>query len=167
MTVALCLVCVASQVLQQLHELAGLADEKAIAGQRIHSPHRHTFSLGRTNDRAWWKLAAEKHCRLGHDQVRLEILPTKGRRIQIGESDRDTGDRIDHVCRRNHVARFVLPGLEVADLGSTDAEEDPKHFSICGSLRQGWIEATASLFDPGKVESCGIGNGPRSVSSGL
>ena len=157
-TVALSPVRVAGQILQELHELAGLTDEKAVSCQCLHSTHGHAFGFGRTNNRAGRKLATQKRRRLGHDQVGLKVLSPKWRRIQIRERNGDTGDGIDNIRDGHHVSCFVLPGLEVADFSSPDAEQDAKNLGIRGSLRQGRIETAAALLDPGKVKACGVGN---------
>ena len=52
------------------------------------------------------ELAAQEHGRFGHDQVGLEILAAERRRIQIRKGDRDAGDGIDHVGRRNARCRL-------------------------------------------------------------
>ena len=117
-------------------------------------------------------MAAQERGWFGHDQIRLKILAPKGRRIEIGERHRDAGHRIDDVRQRKNVSRFILPGLEVADLGAADAQKNPEHFHIRRTLREHGVQAASTLLDPREVKAgrvadrlyevgiAGIGVGP-------
>jgi len=85
------------QLLEELEELVTLADEKPVIRQAVQGVHSGTRRRSGTNNRTRRELPAEEHCWLGHDQVGLKILPTKGRRVQVRESHRDTGHGIDDV----------------------------------------------------------------------
>ena len=93
-----------------------------------------------------------------HDQIGLEVFAGKRRRVEIRESDGDTGHGIHNVIQVNGVASLVVPGLEVANLDSSDAQQDAQNFRTTGPLRHRRIEARASLLNRSEVKSCGVGN---------
>ena len=68
------------------------------------------------------ELAVEEDRRLGHDQVGLSQL-TVG--VEVGEREPAGG-----IGQGRRVAGFVLPGLEVHDLGAADAEQDAQHLWV-------------------------------------
>src|SRR6266480_2763551 len=51
------------------------------------------------------------------------------------------------------IARLVLPGLKVHDLGSADAEENSENFQASYLLSQRRVEARATLLNKAKVKS--------------
>src|SRR5207302_11036041 len=59
------------------------------------------------------------------------------------------------VSQRSRIACLVLPGLEVHDLRSADAEEGSKHFQTGNLLSQRRVEAGAALLNKTKVKSRG------------
>src|SRR6266699_2601454 len=61
-------------------------------------------------------------------------------------------DRVE-VGQRSRIARLVLPGLKVHDLGSADTEEDLQNFQACDLLGQRRVKAGATLLDIRKVKS--------------
>src|SRR5437764_10809359 len=112
------------QILEQLKKLPRLPDEEPISRKRLHRTHGSALRVRRANDRTRRKVTAKKNCRLGHDEIGLELFPAKRRRIKIWESDRYPGYRIDHIRQLNRISGLVLPSLEVANLSATDAEYD-------------------------------------------
>src|SRR3954469_1377430 len=101
-------------------------------------------------------MPAQKCGGLGHDQVGLREFASAG--IQVRKRYRYASHWIDYVRERRSVPGFVLPGLKVADLRPADTQEYPQDFNVGGALREHWIEAGATLLDPGKVEAGGVGN---------
>jgi len=73
------LVGIRGEVIQKLHEFAGLADEKAVRSQTRQSCRCRSIRFSRTNDRACGQLSAEEGSWLRHDEVALKILPAKRR----------------------------------------------------------------------------------------
>ena len=69
------------QVAHDIKERRRLTDEESHSRQEIERTHGDTLRFCRTDDGASRKLSAQKGARLGHDQVRLEILTTKRWRI--------------------------------------------------------------------------------------
>src|SRR6266478_7774024 len=61
-------------------------------------------------------------------------------------------DRVE-VGQRSRVARLVLPGLKVHDLGSADTEEDSQNFQAGYLLSQCRVETGPALFNIAKVKS--------------
>jgi hypothetical protein len=49
-----------------------------------------------------------------------------------------------------------MPGLEVCDLDSADAEQDPQNFHAAHPLGQRRIQTAAALFDKSKVKTCRV-----------
>src|SRR5262249_5896835 len=80
-------------------------------------------------------------------------------RIQVGERDRDSSDGIDDAVQRRRISCLVMPGLEVADFGSANTQEDAQDFQACGPLGKLSIEAGSALLDPREVESSRVGYG--------
>src|SRR5258708_31518233 len=75
---------------------------------------------------------------LGHDQVGLELVcnaGTSGTRIGIDSTVevRECEVAVGYIGR---VTCFVVPGLEVGDLGAADAQQDPQDFQRAYLLRQ-------------------------------
>jgi hypothetical protein len=91
------------------------------------------------------KLRSRKIVGSGHDQVGLVELAVG---IEVGE-----GEPGGWVGERRRVAGFVLPGLEVHDLGAADAEQDPQHLAVSDPLGELGVEAGTGLLDPGEVEA--------------
>jgi len=115
----------------------------------------NAFCLGWPNDRNNRKTSTEERARLWHDQIGLEFLAAKWRRVQIRECHRYTGHRIDRTNRRR-VTRLVRPGLKVHCFGGADANQNPQYLHARGPLRQRGIKAVATLFNGWKVETRGI-----------
>lgn len=141
------------QILKQLQELRGLADEQSVCRKRVDSSHSRPGRFCGTNDRTRGELPTEERCGLGHDQVRLEIFATQWRGVQIRKRHRHSRHGIDHIRNGKEIAGFVLPCLEMADFGSPDAEEDPENLHISRSLRKHWVQAGSTLLDPGEVKA--------------
>src|ERR1700682_6817166 len=51
-----------------------------------------------------------------------------------------------------------MPGLEVTDLGASDAKDYAQDFRAADSLRQFGVETGSTLLDKGKVKARGIGD---------
>ncbi len=66
---------------QLSEELRRLANEESHRGQKVDHAHGSPLCLGRANNRTSWESAVEESARLGHDEVRLEGLPTEGRTV--------------------------------------------------------------------------------------
>ena len=127
-----------------------MPDEQPVGGQGVDRAHGSAFGLGRPDDRDDRELAIEEDRRLGHDQVGLRRL-TVG--VQVGEDQ-----TIRRVGERRRVAGFVVPGLEVHDLGAPDAEQDPQHLGMGDPLGELRVEAGAALLDEGEVEAGRVGD---------
>ena len=130
-----------------------MADEKPHRGQEIDHAHRNALCFGRTNDRTHREIWAEEIARLRHDQVRLEVLPSKGRTVEIRKDQSVRGVR-----QRRRITGLVRPGLKMHGLGGTDADQDSQHFDTAGPLRHRRVEAVATLLDGRKVESRRVGD---------
>src|SRR6266702_4945591 len=109
--------------------------------------------LGWANDRDGRELAAEEDGGLGHDQVGLEVLPAKGRGIEVRKHQ-----PIGGVGQSRRIARLVMPGLKMGCLGGADTQQDAQHFWMGDPLSQRWVEAGATLLDKTKVEARCVGN---------
>ena len=133
---------------ERLEERVALAPEQSRSCQELDRTHGSTFGFGRPDDRTDRELAVEEYRRLRHDQVCLKLLPSEGRRVQIGK-DQPVG----RVGQWWGIARFVVPGLEVHGLGWADAQQNPQHLGMGDSLCQRWIKAGAALFDHGEVKA--------------
>src|SRR6266566_2091402 len=116
---------------------------------------------GRANDRNGRELAAEEDRGLGHDQVGLEFLPTKGSGIQVGKPQPISG-----VGQRRGIACLIVPGLEVRCLDRADTEQDAQHLETGDSLSQRWVEAGAALLDIPEMEARCAGDRLDMVSGG-
>src|SRR5215469_2831793 len=51
-----------------------------------------------------------------------------------------------------------MPGLEMTDLGPTDAEKNAENFQAGGSLRKLRVKAGATLLDESEVETSSVGD---------
>src|SRR2546427_8433775 len=71
------------QLRQGGEEGGRLAHEQACPCQEINCTHRRSLGLRRPNDGADGELAVEEDRWLRHDEVGLEGLTAKGRRIQV------------------------------------------------------------------------------------
>lgn len=71
--------------------------------------------MSRSNDRTNREASIQERARLGHDQVRLEELAAKWRRIQIRECHRYPGHGINGSQGRC-VARLIRPCLKVSTM---------------------------------------------------
>ena len=119
------------------------------------------MSCGRwTDDRHRPQFGIQEHCRFRHDQVGLERIGDIGTRgsgvrinpaVEVGEGQTTVGDKGD-------VTGFVVPGLEVHDFASADAEQHAQNFQVRDFLGQNGIQAAATLLDERKVEARGIGD---------
>src|ERR1700756_3210938 len=65
------------QLSHKVEEVIGLADEKSISNERGQGGHGGALGLGGANDRNCRQILAEEDGWLRHNQVRLEILPSK------------------------------------------------------------------------------------------
>ena len=97
---------------------------------------------------------------MGSGMIRLvwKFFAAERRGVQVRERHRHAGDWIDDIDNGDDVAGFVLPGLEVADFGSANAQQNPQNFDVMCPLRELRIEAAAPLLDPGEMESSGVGD---------
>jgi hypothetical protein len=158
LTLASSLICFFCQPAYQVKERIGLADEQPISREGFYSRHRTAFLYrGRPNDRNRREFSAEERARLGHDQIGLEVLPTKGRCIEVRKHETAIGQRSHG--HRNPVACFVVPGLEVGGLGRADTEQDSQDLWMGYPLRQGRVEAAAALLDKAEMECRRVGDG--------
>ncbi len=115
----------------------------------------NAFCLGWPNDRNNRKTSTEERAWLWHDQIGLEELAAKWRRVQIRECHRYTGYRIDRTHRRC-VACLVRPRLKVHCFGGADANQNPQYLYARGPLCQRGIKAVATLFNGRKMKPRGI-----------
>jgi hypothetical protein len=114
------LVGILCEIRQQLKEFVRLSDEQAHRRQKLDYSHSDSPSFGRTNDRTLREFAAEEWARLRHDQVCLEGLATKGRRVEVRK-----GQSIRGVSKGRRIARLVRPRLKVHGFSRTNADENP------------------------------------------
>ncbi len=99
---------------------------------------------------------------LGHDQVGLELVSnagTSGTCIGIDSTVevRECEVAIGYIGR---ITCFVVPRLEVRDLGAADTQQYPQDLQVGYLLCERGIQAAAALLDEREVES-------RSVRDGL
>src|SRR5438067_2414098 len=117
------------------------------------------MGFSRTDDGAYRKRTTHEWTRLGHDQVRLELLATERSRVEIREGQPICGIGEWRQWTRTCIARLVRPCLEVHRLGRADADQDPQHLNTGCSLRHGRIKAVSSLFNCRHMKRCSIGDG--------
>src|SRR5205085_11018861 len=79
----------------------------------------------------------------------------------IGHSE--SGRWILHIHYGNRIGRLVVPGLEVRDLCSADAEQNAQDFDVRHLLRQSEIHAGSAHLYIGEVKACSVGNGLEEV----
>src|SRR5258708_23709233 len=84
---------------------------------------------------------------LRHDEIRLEVLPVKRRRIQVRKHQpiRRIGQNLD-------IPRLVMPSLKVRGLRRPDTEQNPQNLHVGHPLSQRWVEAGSTLLNEGKVK---------------
>ena len=99
------------------------------------------------------ELSAEEDGWLRHDQVGLEVLPTKGGALRSGNTNPFVGS-----VRGGALPALSMPGLKVRGLGWADTEQDSQHFRIGDPLSQRWVEAGATLLDKRKMEARRVGD---------
>jgi len=63
------LIRIRSEVMEKLHELARLADEKSVRSESLDYSHRSPLGLGWTNNRTDRETSVKERARLRHDQV--------------------------------------------------------------------------------------------------
>src|SRR6266852_1661476 len=146
-------ICCLCQIVQEGKECRRLTYEQPVGCQGLDRTHCSPVGLCGANDRTDWELSVKEDGWLGHDQVGLEVLPSKWSRIE-GRKDQP----ISGVGQRRRVACLVLPGLEVLCFGWPDAEQDTQHFRMGDPLSQRWVEAGPPLLDKRKVESSRVGD---------
>ena len=148
----------------EVRESLRLADEDAHVHEALEGRLGCTLGCGGPDDRANWEIVAEESGWLGHDQVTVQVLTDCGI-CEIGEAHRDAGDRVR--CRQwSRIPGLVLPGLEVGDLGTADAEQNAQHLDAGHALRQRWVHAGPTDFDIGKVKAGGKTNGLKEIGIG-
>ena len=137
-----------------------LAKEKPVIDESTDSCRCAIESCGsRANDRNRPELLVKEVCGLGHDQVGLQSVPREGFRIRLplGTLEvRKRHRRIVHLVEIRQwscIAGLVLPSLKVHGLARANAQQDSQNFKIGYVLRQGWVEAAATLLDERKVKS--------------
>src|SRR5258708_38909157 len=116
---------------------------------------------GSASDRNGRKLWAEEEGWLGQDQVVLEVLPAKGRGIEVRKHQPIRG-----VGQSRRIACLVMPGLKMGCLDWADTEQDSQNFQIGDPLSQCWVEAGATLLDKPKMEARRVGDRLDVVSGG-
>src|SRR5216684_3915805 len=156
-------VCLLCQLLEDSKELRRLADEQPVGLPGLDRGHCTPTPpwLGRANNRNDRELAAEEYGGPRHDQIRLEVLPAKGRGIEVRKHQ-----PIDGVGQSRRIARLVMPGLKMGCLDWADTEQDAQDFQIADSLSQRWVEAGATLLDKPKMEARRAGDRLDVVSRG-
>ena len=106
---------------------AELTDEESHVREEVEHVHGNPVGFRGTDDGAYREFAAEEWAGLRHDEVGLELLAAKGRRVQVGEGYRNMGDGMGCGEGRS-VAGLVGPGLKVHGFGGADADEDAEDF---------------------------------------
>src|SRR4029077_7293355 len=99
-------ICLLGQLVQKGKECWRLADEKPHVSQELDHAHGNSLCLSRTNNRAYREAWAEEWAWLRHDQIGLEVLGVKRRRIQVRECHRVAVHRIGRSLLRC-IASFV------------------------------------------------------------
>jgi hypothetical protein len=112
-----------------------------------------TFCVGWSNDRNNGKTPIQERAGLWHDQVRLEELAAKWRRIQVRKRHRHTSHGIHYVGQWRCITRLIRPCLKVHGLGGAYADQDSYEFLMGRPLCQRGVQAVATLFDSRKVET--------------
>jgi hypothetical protein len=130
-----------------------LADEQPVGRQGLGSSHCSPLCLGRANDRNDRELSAEEDGGLRHDQVGLEVLPAKGRCIEVRKHQPIRG-----IGQSRRIAGLIVPGLKVRCLGRADTQQDTQNFRMGHPLSQRGVEARATLLDKPKMESRRVGD---------
>ena len=101
------------QLLHEMKERAGLANEKSVRGECGKSSHGRALRCRGSDDRTRRKTSAQERRRLRHDQISLKILSTQRRAVQVWKGRRNSSDGI-HGGPGWRIAGFVAPGLEVS-----------------------------------------------------
>jgi hypothetical protein len=144
-----CLICRICQFGEHFEELLRLAAEQPHGGQKL----PRARGLGRANNRTDRELSVQEYGGLRHDQVSIEVLGIKGRRVQVWKYQSIRG-----VGQRRRIARLVLPGLKVHRLRRADTQQDAQHLPMSDPLRQRRVETGATLFDRGKMKARCVGD---------
>jgi len=147
-------VCRFGEAFDKSKKLVRLSDEQSIRRQGRHRVHGRAFGGRGTNDRADREVAAEEYRGFRHDHVSFEIFAGIVR--QLRKRHWYAGDRIVNTHGRS-IPGLVVPSLEVAGLGWSDAEQDAQNFNVGHPLRQLRIKTGPALLDKRKMKSGGVG----------
>jgi len=127
-----------------------LTDEQSVGDKAVDRARGGAIGLGGTNDRADREPTIEEDCRLGHDQVGLGQFAVG---VEVGEDQTVRG-----IGQGRRIAGFVVPRLEVHNLGAADAEQNSQHLVVGDPLGERGVYAGASLLDPREVEAGRVGD---------
>src|SRR5438270_9114852 len=106
------------QARHQREEPSRLSAEEPVGGQEVQSAHCGALGLGGADDGADREFTVEERRRLGHDQVRTEVLPSEWTRVEVRKDQ-----AVRWVLQGRGVTGLVRPGLKVHRLGWADAEQ--------------------------------------------
>ena len=127
-----------------------MTDEQSVGDKAVDRARSGAIGLGGTNDRADREPTIEEDCRLGHDQVGLGQFAVG---VEVGEDQTVRG-----IGQGRRIAGFILPRLEVHNLGAADAEQNSQHLVVGDPLGERGVYAGASLLDPREVEAGRVGD---------
>ena len=119
------------------------------------------FCGGRPDDGNGAELFVKEQSWLGHDQVGLELISNvsaggTGIGIDSAVEVRECEIAIGNI---GGITGFVVPSLEVRDLGAADTQQYPQDFQVGYLLCERGIQAAAALLDEREVESRSVGDG--------
>jgi hypothetical protein len=103
--------------------------------------------------------------RLRHDQVSLELVGSvSAARTIVGiDSDVRVGKCKITIGDIGGVARFVVPRLEVRDLGASDTQQNSQDLQVSYLLGESRVQTAAALFNKREVESRRVRDGLQVV----
>src|ERR1022692_2492321 len=129
------------QFAHELKKSRRLANEQPHSRQESQRVRGGALRLGRANDRTYREACAQEWTWLGHDQVGSEVLPAKGRGVEVRKYQ-----PISRVGQRNQITRLVMPCLKMSGLGGADTEQDAQYFNAGYPLGVLRVKAIAVLF---------------------
>src|SRR6185369_3287190 len=126
-----CSVGIFGEVVHQFEELRRLSDEKSHGSQELQGCCRSAPGLSGAHDGTGGESATKERCWLRHDQVRLKLLASERRRVEVREHQRG----VFRISEGWGVSYLVAPRLEVHGLSGPDAEHDAQDVRVRHSLR--------------------------------
>src|SRR5438552_18496400 len=141
-------------------------EKQTIINEARDRGHRSALFDGSwSDDRNGAELFVKEQSGLGHDQVGLELVSNIGTGSTGVGIDSCVEVREGKIAVRyiRGVACFILPSLEVRDLGAADTQKDPQDLQVGYFLGQRGIQAASALFDKCKMKSCRVRYGLQMI----